>query len=249
VPVRAQSRVSRRLLLLLERGVGRGAIALWIALISADASAQFSGSVNLVSDYRYRGVSLSHGDPAAQIAVTYDDARGGYAGAFASTVRLAERSNRGAQAIAFVGYAKQWPSGVTFDVGADYSAFTGAGGYDYPEAYAGFAFANVSGRLYYAPRYFGLEGGAVYGELNGAQRVHDRVRLLAHVGMLQISGGNPYGGWPDHRVFDARAGVAIDFDPFNVQVNWVGISAASAAYPITGTRSRNGVVLTASWMF
>jgi uncharacterized protein (TIGR02001 family) len=229
--------------------MGRGAIALWIALISANASAQFSGSVNLVSDYRYRGASLSHGDPAAQIAVAYDDAQGGYAGAFASTVRLAAPYHQGAQVIAFTGYAKQWPSGVTFDVGADYSAFTGARGYDYPEAYAGIAFQNVSGRLYYAPRYFGSDGGAVYGELNGAQRVHDRVRLLAHVGILQINGGNPYSGWPDHRVFDARAGVAIDFDPFNVQLSWVGLSAASAAYPITGTLSRNGVVVTLSWSF
>ena len=48
---------------------------------------------------------------------------------------------------------------------------------------AGFAFENISGRLYYAPRYFGSDGGAVYGELNGAQRVFDRVRLLAHVGI------------------------------------------------------------------
>jgi uncharacterized protein (TIGR02001 family) len=229
--------------------VRHSAIALWIALISPDALAQISGTVNLVSDYRYRGVSLSHGDPAAQLAVAYDDAQGWYAGAFASTVRLAASFNRGAQAIAFVGYAKQLPSGVSFEAGADYSAFTGARGYEYPEAYGGFAFENVSGRLYYAPRYFGSDGGAVYGELNGAQRVHDRVRLLAHVGILQINGGNPYSGWPDHRVFDARAGVGIDFDPFNVQVSWVGISAASAAYPITGTRSRNGVVLTLSWLF
>jgi uncharacterized protein (TIGR02001 family) len=229
--------------------VRHGAIALWVALISTHASAQISGSVSLVSDYRYRGVSLSHGDPAAQIAVAYDDAQGWYAGAFASTIRLAAPSDRGAQAIAFVGYAKQLPSGVSFEVGADYAAFTGARGYDYPEAYCGFAFENVSGRLYYAPRYFGSDGGAVYGELNGAQRINDRVRLLAHVGILQITGGNPYNGWPDHRVFDARAGVGIDFDPFNVQVSWVGISAASAAYPITGTRSRNGVVLTLSRSF
>jgi len=81
--------------------------------------------------------------------------------------------------------------------------------------------------LYYAPRYFGSDGGAVYGELNGAQRGHDRVRLLAHVGILQINGGNPYSGWPDHRVFDGRAGVAFDIDPFNVQLSWVGISAAT----------------------
>jgi hypothetical protein len=64
-----------------------------------------------------------------------------------------------------------------------------------------------------------------------------------------VDGGNPYSGWPDRRVFDARAGVGVDIDPFNVQVSWVGISRAYAAYPITGTTSRNGVVVTLSWLF
>ena len=226
-----------------------GVTALWVALVSVDASAQISGSVNLVSDYRYRGVSLSHGDPAAQFAVAYDDAQGWYAGAFASTVRLSAPSNRGLQAIAFAGYAKRLPSGVSFEAGADYSAFSDGRGYDYAEVYGGFAFENVSGRLYYAPRYYGADAGAYYAELNGAQRVHERVRLLAHVGVLQLNGGNPYSGWPDHRVFDGRAGVGIDVDAFDVQLSWVGISRAYTAYPITGVSSRNGVVLTLSWLF
>jgi len=49
--------------------------------------------------------------------------RAWYAGAFASTVRLAAPSGQGAQGIAFVGYAKQWATGVSFEVGADYAAF------------------------------------------------------------------------------------------------------------------------------
>ena len=248
MPVHAQSQVSQRRRVL-KRGLRHGVTAFWVALISIDASAQISGSVNLVSDYRYRGVSLSHGDPAAQFAVAYDDAQGWYAGAFASTVRLAAPSNPGLQAIGFVGYAKQLPSGVSFEVGADYSAFSGARGYDYAEVYGGFAFESVNGRLYYAPRYFGADGGALYGELNGAQRVHDRVRLLVHVGVLKVDGGGPYSGWSDSRVFDARAGVGVDVDPFNVQLSWVGISRAYTGYAITGASSRNGVVLTLSWLF
>ena len=87
-------------------------------------SAQVSGTVKLVSDYRFRGISLSQDKPAAQATVLYDDSSGWYAGAFASTVRFA-RSSGDLQALPFVGYASRLPSGVSWEAGADYSAFAG----------------------------------------------------------------------------------------------------------------------------
>ena len=45
----------------------RHAVTLWFALVAANVSAQVSGSLTLVSDYRFRGVSLSHNKPAAQL--------------------------------------------------------------------------------------------------------------------------------------------------------------------------------------
>ena len=249
MPAPALSWATQRRRLHLEGTVWPCAVAFWIALTSGDVSAQISGSLTLVSDYRYRGVSLSHNNPAAQVAITLDDASGWYAGAFASSVRLGNPSTPELQALAFFGYARQAPSGWSWDVGADYSAFTGSGGYSYPEVYSGVAFENVSARVYFAPRYFGHSGNAIYAELNVAQPLQDRVRLLAHVGILRSNGGDSYYGGSDHPVFDARVGIGIDLDPFQVQVSWVGISAASAAYPITGVRSRNGPVLTLSWSF
>ena len=66
----------------------RGAVALWTLLCASEACAQVSGSVTLVSDYRYRGISLSDGRPTAQLSVAYDRPDGWYMGAFASRVRL-----------------------------------------------------------------------------------------------------------------------------------------------------------------
>ena len=219
------------------------AAAFWLALVATNVSAQISGSLTLVSDYRFRGVSLSHNRPAAQLGAVYDDARGWYAGAFASTVQLADPSNRELQAITFVGYVWRFPSGLSSEVGADYSAFTGAHGYSYPEVYWGIASENVSGRLYYAPRYFAQDSDAIYGEVNAAQPLFDRVRLLAHAGVLRNSSENVYTGRAVHHVFDARVGVGADFDQFSVQLSWVGISSASAGYPVTGSSGRNAVVL------
>ena len=241
--MRVQWQVTRSLRRPSKGGVFRHAVALWFALVAANVSAQVSGSLTLVSDYRFRGVSLSHNRPAAQLGAVYDDARGWYAGAFASTVQFADPSSRELQTTAFGGYVWRFGAGLSSEVGADYSAFTGPGGYSYPEVYWGIAYENLSGRLYYAPRYFVHDSDAIYGEVNGAQPLLDRVRLLAHAGVLRNSSENVYTGRAVHHVFDARVGVGVDFDQFSVQLNWVGTSSANAVYPVTGTRGRNAVVL------
>jgi uncharacterized protein (TIGR02001 family) len=227
----------------------RRATALCFALVAADVSAQISGSVTLVSDYRFRGVSLSRNRPAAQLGAVYDDPRGWYAGAFGSTVEFAYPSSRELQTIGFLGYVWRLPSGLSTEVGAEYSAFTGAGSYSYPEVYWGIASENLSARLYYAPRYFARDSNALYGEVNGAKPLFDRVRLLVHAGVLRNSSESVYTGRAIDHIFDARVGLGVDFDQFSVQVNWVGSSSASATYPVAGSRRRNGAVLSLSRSF
>jgi uncharacterized protein (TIGR02001 family) len=229
--------------------VRRGIVAIWLALIAADAAAQVSGTATFVTNYRFRGISLSDGDPAAQFGVTYDDAQGWYAGAFASTVKFAAPSNVELQAVPFAGYAWRTTSGVSWEVGADYAFFTGsAQGFDYPEVYLGLASENISARLYYSNRYFGENTSTVYGEVNGAQPLFDRVRLLAHFGILHSTNGSLYYRGPNH-LLDGRVGIGIDLAPFNLELNWVGINSASAAYEIVGVSSHNGWVFTLAWSF
>jgi uncharacterized protein (TIGR02001 family) len=207
-----------------------------------------SGSVSVVSNYRYRGVSLSHNDPAAQLALVYDHPQGWYAGAFASTVRIGQPSSHEGQGIFFAGYARTMPSGVTWEAGIDYSGFTGATSYAYSEVYVGAAYEKVSARLYYSPRYYGRAADAIYGELDAAHRLFDRVQLVAHVGAFWTNGRNFYGTVPDP-VFDGRLGLVLEFDRFNVQLSLVGISSASTGYSVSGVRSRNGPVLSVSRLF
>lgn len=84
-----------------------------------------SGSVAVVSDYRFRGVSRSAGDSAVQASLTLDHASGLYAGVWAST--LARRAGRGGGEIdLFAGYGHDLASGVTADAGLQYYAFPGA---------------------------------------------------------------------------------------------------------------------------
>jgi len=231
----------------------RGAAALLFCVFATGVSAQISGTASIVSDYRYRGITLSDQKPAAQIGFAYDHPSGWYAGAFASTVRFAPPGGPGVQALVFTGFASSLPSGISVEAGGDYSAFTGAAGYDYGEVYLGVAKENIGARIYYAPRYYGQPANALYVEINGAQPLTDSVRLLVHVGWLNTRSTYPYGPQVEQHVVDGRIGLAVDFDLFHVELAWVGIDSrntiANVDYRIAGNSSPNTVVLTLSRQF
>lgn len=249
VPARALPRTTRNRCRAHKIALRRGAFALWLLLIATEVFAQVSGTATLVSDYRFRGLSLSENNPAAQFGVAYDGAQGWYAGAFASTVDFAAASGSGLQAVPYVGYALRTDAGLTWEAGADYSAFTGSARYyNYPEAYVGVASDRLSGRLYYSSHYFGENIPTLYGEVNATQPLFDRVRLLAHFGMLRDTDGNLYYRGPE-RLLDGRVGIGLDFDKISVQLSWVGINSSDATYGITGVKSRNGPLLTLTWSF
>ena len=201
-----------------------------------------------MSDYRYRGISLSDERPAAQLGLTYDAAEGWYGGAFVSTVKLEGYETRGVQAIGFAGHVWGMPSGLSLEVGADYAVVTATPHYDYAEVYAGFAFQNLSGRLYFSPRYFGQDAAAVYAELNLAQPLLDNVRLLGHVGVLN-SASNKYYGNPSGPLIDGAVGVGVNWQGFTLQVSWAGVNHSSGAYATNGIEHRSGVVASLSRSF
>ena len=232
-----------------ERTALRGAVALLFSLFAAGVSAQISGTATIVSDYRYRGVTLSDQKPAAQVGISYDDPTGWYAGAFGSTVRLASPSGPGVQAMGFAGYATRFPSGISLEAGGDYSVFTSATGSNYGEVFVGAAREGVSARIYYSPTYYGSHAYAVYGEFNGTQPLLDHLRMVAHVGMLSTRSTYVYGTRSQQHVVDGRVGLSADLDLFRIEVAWVGISSAYVAYRFTGSSSPNTVVVTIARAF
>ena len=91
--------------------------------------------------------------------------------------------------------------------------------------------------------------GVIYGEINASQELFDRVRLIAHGGVLRNSSEDSYGRPVDRYVFDASVGVVVDFDQFSAQLSWVGISSLNTPYPTAASGSKNGAVLMLSWSF
>ena len=84
----------------------------------ADAPAEItvSGNVALTTDYRFRGVSLSGGDPAIQGGITVTHASGIYVGTWSSSLSYSEQY--GDQELdVFGGWSGEVVPGVTLDAG------------------------------------------------------------------------------------------------------------------------------------
>ena len=210
----------------------RWALGLLAGLLATASTAQVSATASVTSDYRVRGVTLSEGRPAAQLDASYDADLGWYAGAFASNVQFYEHSDRQAQLMGYAGYARRLGGGWSVDAGAAYSTFSGGDGYNYVEMHAGVTSDALSARLYFAPDYFGQGIHTLYGELNGSQRLFDRVKLIGHAGVLQLTAGatSETGGHSPHA--DFLAGVEVEVQRFRLQVSRIAADGASHVYPI-----------------
>jgi uncharacterized protein (TIGR02001 family) len=199
-------------------------------LLIAPARAQVSGSATLVSDYRFRGISLSDERPALQLAVAYDHASGLYAGAMASSARPDADSGSDVHLLPYLGFARRMDSGLGWDVGIAYAAFVEASGYDYPEVHVGVNSEHLGARLSFAHRYFGDDADAIYLELNADRPVSDRVRLLAHLGWLHHDTTDESFPGLQRQHLDLRVGVGIDVAGCDLQIAWVSSDGEQASY-------------------
>ena len=189
-----------------------------IAAVSAMASAQttISGSISMLSEYRYRGLALSDGGAAAQLNLNLDHASGLYGGGFVTNSSIADI--KGTQLIGYAGYAQRLRSGASWEAGCTHTAYTQWHTYDYNECYAGAALERVSARLYYAPDYLGRNARTVYAELNGFYPLQDGVSVIGHAGWLRTLSGLPYPGIPASARYDARMGVSVRLGDWHAQL-------------------------------
>ena len=114
-------------------GIGAFAKGLALALCAglaatpaAAAAADWSGEIGVVSDYRYRGLSLSNGKPAVQGSLSLEHESGAYAELWASSLTGSGPSR--AEVDATAGYAFSLTEELSLDVSATYYAYPGAAG-------------------------------------------------------------------------------------------------------------------------
>ena len=224
----------------LGRTLGR---TLAILLLPAGAAlAQISGSATLVSDYRYRGISLSDGKAQAQFNLDYASRQGWYAGLFASGVAL-QGAGAGRQLTAYAGYARRWLADLSWECGLTDSVFRSLPSYNYGEVFLGMASERVNARLYYAPNYFGERKGTLYGEINGSYPLTGPLRLLAHAGLLQSIAGQAASALAPQSRRDLRIGLSFDRADWQLQLAWLSTRETRLIQPYDTLRAASLRVL------
>ena len=231
-----------------QRGVAIRAALVAALLVGASAAAraQLAASVTGYSDYRFRGVSLGDDRPGVQLAVNYDTSAGWFLGASGTGVALG-RGRRYAAAMGYAGYAAVTTQGLSWELGAVASHFSGDSSYDYAEAFTGLSGERWNVRLYLAPDYFGRGVATAYLEGNGNLPLGEYARLLGHAGVLAGRGGADGSDSRRARI-DGRLGGGYARDAIDLQLAWVA-ATRGGPYPAVYDSRRGAWVLSVTLAF
>lgn len=164
-----------------------GAGLMWAA---ATASAgEVTGTVTAVSDYDFRGVSLSAKDPALQASIDYAHDSGFYAGAWASNIDYGPGIDGDIELDLYLGWAGEfaneaaWDAGIVWYTYPDSSNSVSASKIpDYPEIYAGISFGPVEIKQWYTNDWSGSDLDALYTEMNYGFELPADFGLNLHLG-------------------------------------------------------------------
>lgn len=190
---------------------------------AAHAEGAFSGSVALTTDYIFRGVTQTSGNPAIQGSFDYTNGLF-YAGVWGSNVDFG--ADETMEADVYLG-VRPVLGPVTFDFGVIGYFYPGstdvAGEYDYQEAKAAASFApmenlTLGGALYYSPEFFGETGDAVYAELNGAYAFSDAFSVSGAFGNQDVDATGDYDTWNVGAAY-AVSGFKLDLRYFDTDIS------------------------------
>lgn len=148
--------------------------------------AEVGAAVSVANDLRFRGYSLSAGQPVGTLDLAYDDPSGLYASL--SGTAVAEDGIEPLRAELGAGYVRRFASGVTLDLGIVHSRYSHyssqAKSNSYTEVYAGIGRKALSSRIYFSPHYFDRGTSTIYGEIDGTVSPARRLELSGHLGLL-----------------------------------------------------------------
>ena len=159
----------------------RAALFPSLFLVGGAALAQAGGSVALLSDYRYRGVSLSQEKPTLRLSAAYDDPAGWFAGASLTEVML-YRPSWQLQVLGYAGYAGRLTDRLGWEAGATLIHFGSDSRYDDREAFTGLSGERWNARMHYSPDYFGsgyTDANGVYWQEINLQALSQQPQFLS----------------------------------------------------------------------
>lgn len=195
-------------------------VACCLLLLPSIAHAQVGAAVTVTTDERFRGRSVSRGDPAVVLNLSYDHPSGIYASAVAVTT-IVESEPKVVNAQANIGFVHQTAGGTGLELGivqSNYSKYSSGGrSANYSEIYAGVLRRNLALHVHYSPHYFQPGVQTVYAALDGAVEPARNWRLTAHAGSLVRLTG-PTGRGSSRLGYDWRVGAARTLGAVELQL-------------------------------
>jgi uncharacterized protein (TIGR02001 family) len=196
---------------------------------AALANAEVTGTVTAVSDYNFRGVSLSASDPALQGSIDWASESGFYAGAWASNIDYGDGYDGNIELDLYGGFAGEFSEGFGYDLGIVWYLYPDSSENrsrcrdlgrdceisDYPEIYAGVTWQWLELKQWYTNDYSGTDEDGWYTEANGTFELPANFGLNLHVGYN-------YGDvFDDTEFFDYSIGVSYTLGNFDLGLAWV----------------------------
>ena len=210
------------------------------------AFAQVSYNVGVVSDYLFRGVSQTHGDPALQGGIDYAHSSGFYVGAWGSTITwVKDAYGKGSTEIdVYGGYKNSFAGDWTYDVGLISYNYPGKGAAipavnanpDTTEVYAalGYKWLTVKYSHAISSHFIGWQGGAAFD-----QKTRGSNYLEANAS-YDLGNGWGIGGHVGHQKvkdFSNATYASADYTDWNIGVTKdVGFGVVGLTYSDTNTK-------------
>ena len=227
-----------------------------VAALAQDADAdpawEIGGSIAGTSDYVWRGVSQTQGDPALQLDLVITHASGFYAGAWASNADFGDPGDGiGVELDPYIGWSGAVGANAELDVFVTRVSFPGHNeGYDYAytelEARLGFANGLYVGAAY-SPDIFNLGGPGYYTnvgvELPLGETGFDFNAQVGHYN-LNRAAGDSYN--------DYLVGVGRAFGPVQASLQYTNTSSYGEALSESlddASQADGRVALTLTWEF
>jgi uncharacterized protein (TIGR02001 family) len=216
-------------------------VAVGLLCATAAANAEVSYTVTAVSDYDFRGVSLSAKDPALQASIDYAHDSGFYAGAWASNIDYGPQDGD-IELDLYAGWAGESEGGVGWDVGLVWYTYPDSSSTvdpvlgpipsiaDYPELYAGVTFGPVELKQWYTNDYGGTDLDALYTELNYGFELPADFGLNLHVG---YNYGDYFKDVTTVEYFDFSVGVSKTLGHFDLELKYTGTELDEDDFGIT----------------
>ena len=217
----------------------------------AHAAGTLSGNIALTTDYKFRGITQTSGNPAVQGGFDYVDTQF-YAGTWASNVSFSS----GPELDVYAGFTPSLGP-VALNLGVIGYLYPGAsdatGEFDYYEAKAtatitpaaGFS---VTGSLYYSPNFFGETGAAFYTELAAAYTASDALSFsgaFGHQTIDDVNGPSPGKVSGDYNTWNL--GATYTTHGFSIDARYVdtdiGATDAIATYAGTDKTAYNAAFI------